>query len=111
MARFRALTQFQFDHLDLITGRGFGKPLGAEGTVAVAASEVAGANFPDDVAAHFAMIGTETSFTGTVGESAKLGTAIERAHGIGTECSEAHRRNVEDRCRIRLAAIGAPDGD
>src|SRR5205823_185162 len=70
-----------------------------------------GADLPDDVAAIFAMIGTDTAFARIMREAALPGTGIQRPHGVGAERTKTHRRNVEDRCRIRLAAIRAADGD
>src|SRR5262245_13657472 len=59
MTRLGALTTFHFDHFDLVAGGGLGKCVGAEDAVAVAASEIARADFPDDIAAHLAVIRTE----------------------------------------------------
>ena len=51
MARLGALTEFDFDQFDLrIAGVG-GEFFGIETAVVIAASEVAGTDFPDQIAA------------------------------------------------------------
>ena len=57
------------------------------------------------------MIGTDTALAGVMREAALLGAGVQRPHGVGAERAKTHRRDVEDRCRIRLGAIGAADGD
>ena len=84
---------------------------GLKRAVGVAATEIARADFPDDVAAVFAVIGAVAAFAGVVGEIAFLGAAVERADGVGAERAEAHRRNIEDRRRVGLRAIRSADGD
>src|SRR5439155_10213638 len=111
MSGLGALADLEFDHLDLVVGRDAGEFFRVERTIAVAAAEIAGTDLPDDVAAIFAMIGTDTALAGIMREAALPGTGIQRPHGVGAERTKTHRRNVEDRCRIRLAAIGAADGD
>ena len=59
----------------------------------------------------FAVIDAAAAFAGIVGEAALLGADIERADGVRAERAEAHRRNVEDRRRIGLRAIGPADDD
>ncbi|MCY1177220.1 hypothetical protein D9M73_175200 [compost metagenome] len=44
-------------------------------------------------------------------EIAQLGALIEGADGIGAERAEAHRRNVENRRRVRLAALRPANDD
>ena len=85
--------------------------LGAERAVGIAAAEIARADFPDDVAAVFAVIGAVAAFAGIVGEIAFLGADVERADGVRAERAETHRRNIEDRGRIGLAAIRPADAD
>src|SRR6476620_4690266 len=111
MSGLGALADLEFDHLDLVVGRDAGEFFRVERTVAVAAAEIAGADLPDDVAAVFAMIGTDTALTGVMREAAFFCAGVQRAHGVGAERAKTHRRDVEDRRRIRLAAIRATDGD
>ena len=85
--------------------------LGAERAVGIAAAEIARADLPDDVAAVFAMIGAVAAFAGVVREIALPGADVERADGVRAERAEAHRRNVEDRGRVGLAAIRPADVD
>src|ERR1700688_4482664 len=111
MSGLGALADLEFDHLDLIVGGDAGEFLWVERAVPVAAAEIAGADFPDDVAAILAVIGADAALAGVMGEAAFFGAGIQRAHGIGTERAETHRGDVEDRGRIRLGAIWAANGD
>ena len=40
-------------------------------------------------------------------QTRRLGSAVEREHGVTGECPEAHRRDVQQRGSVRLAALGA----
>src|SRR5215217_6358486 len=111
MSGLGALADLEFDHLDLVVGRDAGEFFRVERTIAVAAAEIAGADLPDDVAAVFAMIGTDTALAGIVREAALPGAGIQCPHGLGAERAKTHGRDVEDRRRIRPGAIGAADGD
>src|SRR6266404_3126664 len=111
MSGLGALADLEFDHLDLVVARDAGEFFRVERTIAVAAAEIAGADLPDDVAAVFAMIGTDAALAGIVREAALPGAGIQRAHGVRAERAKTHRRDVEDRCRIGLAASGPTDGD
>ena len=82
MAGLGALAELELDHLDLILRRGGGEFVGAERAVAVAAGKIAGADFPDDVAAVFAMVRAIAALAGVVGEIAFLGAAVERQNGV-----------------------------
>ena len=82
MAGLGALAELELDHLDLIVRRGGGEFVGAERAVAVAAGKIAGADFPDDVAAVFAMVRAIAALAGIVGEIAFLGAAVERQNGV-----------------------------
>src|SRR5207237_3018306 len=106
-----ALADLEFDHLDLVVGRDAREFLRIERAVAVAATEISGPDLPDQVAAVLAMIGTDTALARVMREAALFGTRVQRAHRVRTKRAKAHRRDVEDRRRIRLAAIGTADGD
>ena len=57
------------------------------------------------------MIGTDATLAGVMREAALFGARIQRPHRVGTERAKAHRRDIEDRCRIGPGAIGTADGD
>src|SRR3954451_7989113 len=105
MTGLGALADLEFDHLDLVVGRDAGEFFRVERAIAIAAAEIAGADLPDDVTAIFAMIGADTALARVMREVALPGAAIQRAHGVGAKRAKTHRRDVEYRCRIRLAAI------
>src|ERR1700752_3124584 len=102
MAGLGALADLELDHLDLVVGGDLGEQFGIEAAVAVAAAEITGADLPDDVAAVLAVIGADAALAGVMRETAALRAGIERAHRVGAERAEAHRRYVEDRRRIRF---------
>src|SRR6266481_2900653 len=106
-----ALADLELHHLDLVVGRDAREFVRIEAAVAVAATEIAGTDLPDDVAAILAVIGTDAAFAGIMGEAALLRAGVQRAHRVGAERAKAHRRDIEDRCRIRPGAIRAADGE
>jgi len=83
MARLGALAQLQLDHFDLIALGTDLEFLGAERAVRIAATEIPRTDFPDDVAAVFAMIGTVAALAGVVREISFLRAGIERAMAFG----------------------------
>src|SRR5882724_3169282 len=101
MTGLGALADLELDHLDLIVGRDTRELVRIEGAVAVTAAEIAGADLPNDVAAILAMIGADAALAGVVREAALLGAGIQRAHRIGAERAETHRRDIEHRRRVR----------
>src|SRR6201989_26024 len=105
------LADLEFDHLDLVIRGDAGEFLGIEAAVAIAATEIAGADFPDDVDAILAMIGAEAAFPGVMGEAALFGARVQRAYRVGAERTKTHRRDIEYRCRLRPLAIRSADGD
>ena len=109
MAGLGTLRQLDLDHLDLRIGDLLGKSLRAEAAVGIAAAEIAAADFPDDVAAEFAVIAAEPAFSGVVREIAEPGALVEGENRVGAERAEAHRRDIEQRQRIGLTAIRAAD--
>src|ERR1700743_1864581 len=111
MARFGALADLELDHLDLVFAGDAGELIGLEAAVAVAAAEIAGADLPDDVAPHLAVIGADAALAGIMREVSFLRAAIQRANRIGTERAEAHGRNVEHRGGIGPGAVRSTDGD
>src|SRR5260221_3072078 len=111
MAGFCALADFKFSHLDLVARCEPGKILGVERATAVATAEIAGADFPDQVATILLMIRAEAAFAGVMGEVALPGTRIQRTNRVGTKRAKAHRRDIEHRRRIGLCAIRTANGD
>jgi hypothetical protein len=109
MAGLGALRKLDLDHLDLRIARSRLEALGAKRAVLVAAPEVAAAELPDDVAAELAVIFAEATFAGIVREAAELRPLVERADRVGAQRPEAHRRDVEERVRIGLLAVGPAD--
>src|ERR1700745_2240639 len=111
MAGLRTLADLQLHHLDLVVARDARELTGVELAVARAAAEIAGADLPDDVAAHLAVIGADAALAGVMGKAALLRAGIERTHGVRAQCTKAHRRDVEDGCRVRPGAVRTTDGD
>src|SRR3954447_3479819 len=109
MAGLGALADLEFDHLDLIVGSDAREFFGVERPVAVATTEISGTDFPDQVTAILAVIGTDAALAGVMREPSLFCPGVQRAHGIWTERAEAHGRNVEHGGRIRLRAIRAAD--
>src|SRR3981081_923476 len=106
-----ALTDLELDHLDLIVGGDAREFFRIERAVAVAATEISGTDLPNQITAVLAMIGTDTALAGVMREAALFGTRVQRAHRVRTKRAKAHRRDIEDGCRIRLDAIRTADGD
>src|SRR5712692_1398336 len=73
-----ALADLELHHLDLVVGRDAREFVRIEAAVAVAATEIAGADFPDDVAAILAVIGADAALAGVMRETALFGAGIER---------------------------------
>ncbi len=111
VSRLGALAELDLDHLHLrVEGLG-GEALRVELAIAGAAPEVAAAQFPDQVAAVLAVIGTDAALAGVVVEVAHLRATVQRANGVGAEGAETHRRDVEQRSGVRLAALWPADVD
>src|ERR1700745_4116141 len=111
MAGLGALAALELDHLDRVTT---GQPcelLRIESAVAVAAAEIAGADLPDDVAAHLAVIGADAALAGIMRKAALLRAGIERAHRVRRQRAKTHRGDIEHRGRVRPRAVGAADAD
>lgn len=111
MAGFGALAHLDLDHPHLRILCLFGEALWVEPAVFGAAAKVAAAQFPGQVTAIFSVVRADAAFASVVGEVAQLGALVQRTNRIGAERAEAHRRNVEDRSRIRLRALRPAHGD
>jgi hypothetical protein len=111
VAGLGALRQLDLDHLDLRIARGLFETLGAKRAILIAAPKIAAAEFPDDVAAELAVIFAKAAFAGIVREPAELRPLVERADRVSAQRPEAHRRDVEERERVRLLAVGPADDD
>src|ERR1700754_3866311 len=112
MAGLGALADLELDHLDLVVGRDAGELLRIEGAVgAVAATEIARPDLPDDVAAVFAVIGADAALPGIVCKTALFRAGVQGTHRVRAERAETHRGDIEHRCRIGFGAIRTADGD
>src|SRR5271157_594588 len=111
VARFRALAKLEFDQFNLVAPRPLLEFLGAKRAVTIAATEIPRTDFPDQIATVFAVIDAISAFSGVVSEVALFGADVERANSVRTQRAKAHRRNIEDGSRIRLAAVGPADDD
>ncbi|MOA29319.1 hypothetical protein D3C78_1503270 [compost metagenome] len=110
MAGLGALAHLDFDHPHLRVLCLGGEALRVETSVGGAAAEIAAAQLPGQVAAVFAVIGADAAFTGVMGEVAEFGALVQCPNGVGAQRAETHRRDVEQRRRVRLAALWAADG-
>src|SRR6185437_4632833 len=110
MAGLGALAQLDLDHLDLRVGCRLGEALGREAAIGVAAAEIAAAQLPDDVAAELSVIAAVAALAGIVSEAAEFRASVEGADCVGAQGAEAHRRDVEERDRVRLPALRTADG-
>src|SRR5690349_12600978 len=110
MTGLGALADLEFYHLDLVVSGNLGEQVGIEAAVAVAATEIAASDLPDNVAAVLAVIRADAAFAGVVREASLPGARIQRADRIGAERAKAHRGDVEHRSRVRLCAIRPADG-
>src|ERR1700741_3941797 len=72
MSGLGALADLELHHLDLIVGRNAGELIRIESTVAVAAAEIAGADFPNEIAAPLTVVRTDTAFAGVMRKAALL---------------------------------------
>ena len=105
MAGFGALAELELNHLHLWFACVGSELVGVEGAVVVAATEVAGGYLPDQVAPVYAVVHGDRTLTRVMRKVAPLGALVERQDGVGTQRSEAHRRDVEHAGRIRLGRV------
>ncbi len=104
MARLGALADLDLDHLDLGLARLFGKALGVEAAIVVAAAEVARADLPNQIAAVLAVVAADAALARVVGEAVHLGALVQRQDGVGRQRAEAHGRDVEHAGVVGLGA-------
>ena len=104
------LGQLDFHHFDLVILGLFGKLVGIKAAVFLAAAKIAAADLPVEIPAGLAVVFTDAAFAGAVVKIASFGAGVQRQHGIGPQGTETHGGNVEHRCRVGLAALGAADG-
>src|SRR5262245_8221765 len=95
MSRLGALREFDLDHLDLRLARHCRKVVRVERPIFIAATEIAAADLPNDVAAKLAVIRAQPALAGIVREAAHLGALVERTDGIGAARAEAHGGSSE----------------
>lgn len=101
------LAKLDFNHLHLRVLCLGGKALRVEMPVCIAAAKVAAAQLPYQVTAVFQMIGADAALAGVVVETALAGPLVERADGVGAECTKTHGRNIEYRGGVGLRALRA----
>ena len=111
MTGLGALRHFYLDHLHLGRLGLLGEFVGIEVTGRITAAEIAGADFPDQVAAVFAVIGRDRALAGVMREAAHLRPTVQCAYRVRRQRPETHCRDVEDRGLIRLLAVRPADGD
>ncbi len=107
MTGLRALRELQLDHLHLRIARVLDEAFVAEAAVVVAAAEIAGADFPHQIAAEFAVIRRNRTFAGIVIEPAALSAVVQRANRVRRQRAEAHRRDIEHAGIVRLRRLRA----
>ncbi len=93
----------------MIIARNLREQFGIECPVRIAAAEVPGPDFPDQIAPVLAVVLADAAFAGIVRKVAELGALVEGADGVGAERAEAHGRDVEHRQRVGLAAFAVAD--
>ena len=91
VAGLGTLAQLQFDHLDLRVGSIVCKADWVEITLLGPTTEIAAANFPNEIAAILAVVGTYPAFAGVVGKISQPGALVKRSNSIGAQGTEAHR--------------------
>src|SRR3954467_11001605 len=109
MAGLGDLADLEFDHLDLIVGSDAREFFGVERPVAVATTEISGTDFPDQVTAILAVIGTDAALAGVMREPSLFCPGVQRAHGIWTERAEFFGQNVNPGVNTRSRPIGPAD--
>lgn len=82
-----------------------------EVTVLGAATEVAGADLPDEVTARAQVVLGEPALAGVLGEASGGGAAVQREDRVGRQRAEAHGRHVQHRHVVGPGAVGAADAD
>src|SRR5699024_6977245 len=100
-----ALAELEGDALDLLSLGRVGEIVRIEVTVGSARAEVAGADLPDQIPAMLLVVPRKAALTGVVGEAADRSPFVQRTDRIGGERAEAHRRDIQQRHRVRLAAV------
>ena len=110
MARFGALAEFEFNHLDLWILGVRRELVGVEAAILIAATKVARSHFPYQVAPMHTVVGRDGAFARVVGKTTALGACIEREDGVGAQCTKTHGRDVEYAGAVRLGRV-RPNGD
>src|SRR5690606_5636334 len=111
VARFGALAELDLDHPDLRICGFLLKGPWVKATIGVPAAKIPAADFPDQIAAMVSVVGTDTPLAGVVGKASQLCALVQCKNGVGTQRSEAHRRDVQDGCSVGLPAIAAANVD
>ena len=107
VTRLRALADLDFDHLDLVVARIVGKPVRVERSVVLAASEIAAADFPDEVPAMRTVIARNAAFARVVVEIARRCALVQGHDRVGRQRSETHCRDVQQRRGVGFVTLAA----
>ena len=93
-------------------GRLSRKTLWVESSIGGPAAKVPAANFPNQVAAMFAVMNGNGTFAGVMRKPTQLGPSIEGLNRVARERAKAHRRNIKYRGIVGLRPISAdPDSE
>ena len=111
VARFGALAELDLDHPDLRICGFLLKGSWVKATIGVPAAKIPAADFPDQIAAMVSVVRTDTPLAGVMGKASQLCALVQCKNGVGTQRSEAHRRDVQDGCSVGLPAIAAANVD
>src|SRR5699024_9256669 len=106
---FGALAELEGDAFDLLSLGGVGEIVRIEVAVGSARAEVAGADLPDQITVMLFVVGGDAAFAGVVGEVPDFSPFVQGADRDGGQRTETHRRDSQQRHRVRLAAVRSAD--
>ena len=107
MARLCTLAQLNLNHFDLRRQGILNKALWAEGAVLIAATKIARADFPNQIATVFTVVPRDRPLTRVMGKAALLGTQVQSHDGIGAQSPKTHGRDIEQTDAVRVFAFRA----
>ena len=110
MTGLGTLRDLDLDHLHVWVRSPFTKFHDIELATLVTATEVPGADLPDQIAPGAQMVGTDRAFACVVREGAHACSVIERQYGVAAERTVAHGGDVEYAGGIRLRTVGTAHG-
>ena len=104
MPRFGSLAELDFDHFYLGVAGAGSKTIGVKRPRVIAASEIAGADFPNQVTTVHAVVLGHRALAGVVRKATPFGAGIERLHCIGRQRPKTHGRDIEHAGFVGLCA-------